>query len=145
MKPLDKLAAMVGKQWMYKTNNVKIISYKQDGEKVYIVTDKDWITVTVDDLPKVIELFLEVEQDEENRRQNNDAKQQIINDNVALQVVENTRSGVEELRKVLMDNIKKIQKDKNYIPQAKAINNNINTMINMVKLEFIVTKELKRK
>ena len=40
------------------------------------------------------------------------------------------------MQNILMESIKKIQIDKEYVGQAKAINNHINTMLNMVKLQM---------
>jgi len=50
------------------------------------------------------------------------------------------------MRKQLMElNTKLMGPDaEKYIKQAKAVNNNINTLINSLKLEFQVAKEMKR-
>lgn len=134
MKAIEQLKAMTGKSWMYKTRMVKILSHQQKGEAVVIVTDKDWIESDTVNLTTLLGEFLAVEQDDDPALEN-----------TSLQVIQNTRSGLSELRTVLMDNIKTLQGNKDFIPQAKAINNNINTMINMVKLEFQIIKEMRGK
>lgn len=134
MKAIEQLKAMTGKSWMYKTRMVKILSHQQKGEAVVIVTDKDWIETDTINLTTMLGEFLAVEQGDDPALEN-----------TSLQVIQNTRSGLSELRSVLMDNIKTLQGNKEFIPQAKAINNNINTMINMVKLEFQITKEMRGK
>lgn len=44
---------------------------------------------------------------------------------------------------ILNDNIEKVQKDKEYIPQAQAINNNINSIVNIAKMRFDFMKQFK--
>lgn len=51
-------------------------------------------------------------------------------------VVSNTSNIVDSLRGILLDNIKKVQENKEYIPQATAINNNVNSIINLSKLQM---------
>lgn len=40
------------------------------------------------------------------------------------------------LRDLMLDDIEKIKSDKSYIPQAKAVNNNVNTIINLARLQM---------
>lgn len=40
-----------------------------------------------------------------------------------------------QLKTILMDNIEKIKTDKEYIPQAQAINDNVKTVIDLAKTE----------
>lgn len=40
------------------------------------------------------------------------------------------------LRDILLDDIEKIRSDRGYINQAKATNNNINTLINLARLQL---------
>ena len=134
MKAIAQLKDMVGKTWLYKTNQVRILSFRHKEESITIVTDKDWVETTVYGLAELLKDFLEVSQEDSPALEN-----------TSLQVIANTRNGLSELRSVLMDNIKTLQGNKEFIPQAKAINNNINTMINMVKLEFQITKEMRSK
>lgn len=44
------------------------------------------------------------------------------------------------LRDMLLDDIAKIREDRTYIGQAKAINNNINTVINLARLQLILNR-----
>jgi len=55
-------------------------------------------------------------------------------------IVSNTSNITENLRNILLDNIDKVQKDKAYIPQATAINNNVNSIINLSKLQMDAIK-----
>jgi hypothetical protein len=44
---------------------------------------------------------------------------------------------------ILKDNITKVQENKDYIPQAQAINNSINTLVNITKLRIGLLKPVK--
>jgi hypothetical protein len=45
-----------------------------------------------------------------------------------------------QLKDILMDNIKKVQEDKEYITQAKEVNNSIKEVVNLAKLDIEYTK-----
>lgn len=51
-------------------------------------------------------------------------------------MISNASTMGQQLQSVLMDNIEKVGKSKDYIPQATAINNSINSLINLKKLEL---------
>jgi len=44
---------------------------------------------------------------------------------------------------ILNDNIEKVQASKDFIPQAQAINNNINTIVNIAKMRLDFMKQFK--
>lgn len=46
------------------------------------------------------------------------------------------------LEKILMDNIQKVQQDKDYIPQAREVNTNIKSLIDLAKTEVEYMKTL---
>lgn len=46
---------------------------------------------------------------------------------------------------ILRDNIKKVQDSPAYIDQAKAINNNVNSVLNIMKMKLTMYKEAKSK
>lgn len=47
-----------------------------------------------------------------------------------------------DLQEILMDNIKKLKSDKEYIPQAQEINANVRSMIDLAKAEIEYMKTL---
>jgi len=55
---------------------------------------------------------------------------------------EESRSSANKLIAILEDNIAKVKMSKDYIPQATAINNNINTIVNIqkMKMKFVTGK-----
>ncbi|GEP94480.1 hypothetical protein [Chitinophaga cymbidii] len=58
-------------------------------------------------------------------------------------IMESQLSVGDQLMQVLNESIEKVRKDKSYIPQAQAINNNVNTMVNIVKLRLGLWKQMK--
>lgn len=109
-------------------------SYSEDKSKVYIDTNERdrHFERPVDTLPallKELEPTTEV------------AKTRSNNSDIAMS---NTMSIAENLRNVLLDNIDKVRADPAYIPQATAINNNVNSIINLSKLQMDAVKLQKR-
>lgn len=63
----------------------------------------------------------------------------------AVAVMEKENTMVDKLTDLLMDNIEKVQSNPEYIKQAQAINNNVNSIINLTKLKLDVMKYSKVK
>ena len=127
MKIEDRLQSMTGKTYMYNTIHHKILTYQIKSDEVTIVTDKKWIVIPLTKINAELEQFLPIEFE----------KEAVIY--VTLFGKENKQS----LKEVVMENIKKLQTDTAYISQAKAVNEQIKTMIAMAKLE-IETIKLKK-
>ncbi len=51
-------------------------------------------------------------------------------------VVNNTNNMVDTLKDLLMDNITKVKNDPGYIAQAKEINKNVNSILNLTRLQM---------
>ena len=64
----------------------------------------------------------------------------------SLDIYKSQQASLATMRSQLMELNNKLMKDESgqYIKQAKALNNNVNTIINSLKLEFQVAKELRR-
>lgn len=106
----------------------QILNYKFSGEEFTVVTDKEWFTKHVSELSLFVMDFMEVESE------------------YSVPVVQahaETSNSLSQIKDILMDNIKKVQDNPSYINQAKSINNNVNTLMNMLKLELQVKKHLK--
>lgn len=127
MKLEERLEKMVNKPFMYNATEYKILSFKVFSEEVTLVTDKGWKTFPITKVNAELEKFLPIEV--ENTMP------------VLLTVFENGNK--KSLRDIILDNIKKIQEDPKYIGQAKALNEQIKTMLAMAKLELESVK-LKR-
>lgn len=67
-------------------------------------------------------------------------------DNKALAaLVESETALADDMIKILQDNITKVQANPGYLGQAQVINNNVNTILNVVKMKMALLKEIKRR
>ena len=135
-KTLDRLDSIKGKTFMYNTNQLLVHAYKVNGMKVQIVTDKGWYEPSYDQIEKFLDDLLPVETPEESGAVA-EKGQLIVNQ------AQVTSSGIRDLKTILMDNIKKVQESKEYIPQAQEINNNVKSIIEVAKAEIEVLKIIK--
>ncbi|MBD2753727.1 hypothetical protein [Spirosoma validum] len=123
----DRLKDMVGKTYLVKAVSHKILSFRIDDDKLLIVSDKKWFpAVEVQHSQKLLEQFLETEPEDE-----------VL---PAAPVQSAILSAVPDLKAILLDNIKKVQEDKGYIPQANTIAKQVNTLLNMVNTEINFNK-----
>lgn len=53
----------------------------------------------------------------------------------------NASSLATELKDILLDNIKRVQANPEYVKQATVINNNVNTLVNLTKLQMAFHKQ----
>ena len=120
MKLADKLFSMKDKTWMYNARLHKLINYKISEEEVQIVTDKEWFAFPITKINSVLEQFLPAEEEQPSQTQI-----AIFNGN-----------GKSSLKDLVLENIELIKNDPNYIPKAKALNEQVKTMIEMAKLEI---------
>ena len=120
MKINDRLLSMKNKTWMYNARLHKILNYKVTDEEVQIVTDKEWLTFPITKINAALEQFLAA-----NEEQTSVTSIAIFQGN-----------GKPALKDLVLENIENIKKDSSYIPKAKALNEQIKTMIEMAKLEI---------
>lgn len=101
----DRLKTMCGKSFLYNTKTTKLLAYNFDNEGQYVtlVTDrKPWITRPSSEITKVLDNFMETEDDDQQRSQ------------VAVVQPATTRH-FGGLADILMDNIRRCQADKSYL------------------------------
>lgn len=127
----SSLKGMVGKLYMHNTDNKRVLRFKIDHDYVRIVTDVDDINIKPADFKLRLQDFLPV--DETPIKQANSL---IIQKTVV-------GSSAFELKEILMDNIKKVQGNKDYIPQAVEINNNVKSIIDLAKAEVEMYKSIR--
>lgn len=120
MKINDRLFSMKNKIWMYNTRLHKILNYKITDDEVQIVTDKEWLTFPITKINAALEQFLPA----------NEEKQSLT----SIAIFQG--NGKPALKDLVLENIENIKKDSSYIPKAKALNEQIKTMIEMAKLEI---------
>lgn len=114
---------MVGGTFLYKRENITIkgVIASDADQLIRIKTDKQDITISPLHLSDFLASLLPVSDDQEE---------------ASTALIVQQSSEIDNLHNILKDSIKKIQQDKEYVGQAKAINNHINTMLNMVKLQM---------
>lgn len=125
MKLEARLESMISKSYMYNATEHRIMAFKIFPDQVMIVTDKAWKNIPLTKINAELENFLPIEPE----KGKNDAI-------VLSSINENQKS----LSKTVMENIEKIKADASYIPQAKAVNDQIKTMIAMAKVEIDLMK-----
>jgi hypothetical protein len=131
MKGTTKLEKLLNKMFIYKQEHIRIKDYypiPEDGI-IRVITDKNPIDIKEGDVSEFVEKCLPV--DEPNTQ--------------VVQIANDSQKTITTLKDILLDNIKKVQNDKEYINQAKTINNSVNTLLNMVSLEMKVKKQMLEK
>ncbi len=122
------LTEMVGKTIMYNAHNYKIYGFMLLDDLVIVATDTKDITFPREEASVYINEFLPVEEEPEKQ---------------ALQIMPDKKQ-VADLKDIVLENIKKVQKDKAFVPQANAVNKSINTLISMANLELAYYKTMKK-
>lgn len=135
---INTLESIKGKTFQYGTGIYYILGYTIDDENERFVLQTN---VTSFERPfEAIEDFLKFWKPATNiisLKTDTNADHQ-----VAL-FVERENCLINDLVTILKDNITKVQTNKDYIPQAQAINNNINTIVNIAKLQLTLHKPVK--
>lgn len=123
MEKLNKLYDMVGGTYLYKRESITIkgVIASEADQLIRIKTDKQDITISPLHLSDFLASLLPMSEDSAE---------------ASTTLIVQQSSEIDNLHNILKDSIKKIQQDKEYVGQAKAINNHINTMLNMVKLQM---------
>ena len=124
MKLEDRLKSMVNKKWLYNTRELRLLSFKISDEEVQLVTDKEWLVIGITKINAKLEEFLPVEEEEEKPDM----------------TIAFFKGGHQSLRDLVQENITKIKEADNYIPKARALNEQIKLMIEMAKLEIMYKK-----
>lgn len=120
MKETTKLERLLNTTVIYKQNHIRIKDYfmKPEDGTVTIITDKNPITIKEAEIADFVSKCLPVAEESQ-----------------ALAIVTESQQTITTLKDILMDNIKKVQEDKEYIGQAKTINNSVSALLNMVSLQ----------
>jgi hypothetical protein len=114
----QRLTAMCGKKYMYNAVVHNVLSFNIENNIVTIVTDRQWIKVPITAVNRKLDEFEKIEE----------PKTSLLP--VQLQ-------NKETLIDILNQNISKIQNNPEYIGQAKEINNQIKTIIDIFKTELL--------
>ncbi len=124
---------MIGQSYKYKGVLHNFLAFRKEGDKIILVTDKKWFEFAdVEDMSFFIaecETVMDVEP-----LPTTDSSGLIIPDSGSDDVMA-------KLKGVLLESIDKLTKDKDYVPQAKAISNSVQTLTNLVKMELQIKRQ----
>lgn len=134
IKTLDNMKC---KNFSYANRIHYFLSYTIDEvkEKIKIVTNLDEFERNFDSVSEFISYWIETNI--------LPATLPFQENNQIAVFMESEKSVMNDLTDILLDNIKKVQDSKEYIPQAQAINNNVNSIINLSKLKLDVVKQIR--
>lgn len=124
----DQLQKMVGNSYRYNGKDLKVIALVKNGVHFELDTDSGRIkiplTSTADDFRKFVPMESASSPEKEKP-------------SMALIVTSpGSGGGIEKIKQTVFETIEKIKAEPSYLPQANAINANINTLINLGKLEL---------
>lgn len=124
---MQQLERMTGKTWLYKNNNIHIVDIDQrtDGNYLVFLPGDQTLEIHPDGINQFINDCLPVEQG------------MSVQDTLQ---VSNEKNVMDDVQKILMDNIRKVQDDAGYINQAKVVNNSIAQVINLTKTKLEILK-----
>jgi hypothetical protein len=136
MSTFEKAKLMVDKRFQYNNKAITVIAVKDiDGVHTKVVTDKEDYTFSVGDLSRFVEkcepLDIITKTDKEESVSVSPPDEQMA-------AFTNLLS---EMGTVLKDDIEKIGENSDYIPQAKARGNNVNSIINLMKVGISMQKK----
>lgn len=127
MKLEERLKKMVNKSWMHNAVIHKLLSFSISESAVILVTDKKWFHIPPVKINSELESFLPVD----------DEKPQEVT------VFQQTNR--DSLKDVLLSNIKNLQNSPTFLSQAREINSQVKTLLQMAKLEIDVIKLREKK
>lgn len=142
MKPFEietALTKMVGQVVNYNRKNQKVLRFELKEKTVRITTDVEDIVLLVEDFHDALPHFLPAED------QTPSIIQQPHADSAAVATSDSTviRSTSGWIIENLKDNIQRVKRDKEYIPQAAEVVNNVREIINLAKAEIELIKAMR--
>lgn len=131
MKASERLKQMVGNVYEYEGRKVTIHDAIVDEKFGILQTDNGDIRLSIDDIDEELSYFVLKKQNE------------LARIPTVIQMVSQSGSMHGQLQDTLLDTIKKIQENKEYIPQAQAINETMKTIIDLEKVKVQTLQLLK--
>ena len=132
LKPIDILERMPGNAFYFHQQEQTVSGYEFKDDRCIIITDKQVHDFKAADMKQYIGQFLPIPKEDitpavpENY-------QPVINSSTCTQ-----------LRDIIMQNIKMVQQDKSYIPQASMVNRDVKQLIELGKAEILMVRTLKQ-
>lgn len=129
-----KLDSLIGETFMYNTRMITFKGYILKNEVAILKTNQGDIELHPDKLQAFLDDLLPVE----------DGSTEIAKINATQVAMQDQQVSLSSIRQKLMASWEKVESDPAYVNQAKSIANHANTIINSMKLEFQVLKEMKK-
>jgi hypothetical protein len=137
-----------GKEYLYQTNRIVVAEISQDGNSAIIKTSKKEFRIPIENAETFLQNnFLPIEP--QNLKE--EVKDVVItNPQTAVDFVPmqeplmQDKDTIAYLKHTLIDSIKKVQEDANYIPQAEAVNKAVGTLIDLAKAQMEFFKNFKK-
>ncbi len=128
-----QLQALLNKALKYGTATLSLTGYEEIDDRVYLHSNlrHNHFDRPADDLYALLKEFEIIDNAAIVRANQTDSLLNLAGD-------------ATQLKDLLLDSIQKIKEDPNYIKQATAINNHVNTFVNITKLQFDFAKEVNK-
>lgn len=126
----DRLRSMKDKTFIYNAQTIKVLSFKFDGEYCTVATSGPWVTRPNGEMIKLLDEFLETDEE---------FLPAVQQQEIELPKVQ-TLATFPELSRILMDNIKKVQEDKEYVDQAQQVSLSVKMIVDLAKTEIEAVK-----
>lgn len=131
MKAIERLRQMIGNVYRYEGGIVTIHDVVEMDPFGILKTDTGDIKIALDDIDVELSYFI-LKKDNE-----------MVRNPTVMQMVSQSGAMYNQLQNTLFDTIKKVQEDKEYIPQASAINETMKSIIDLEKVKVQTLQLLK--
>lgn len=129
---ISKLENLIGKTVSYRDYEYEVIQVEKQGDSVVVKTDnKPIIFHNQAQVNFFVEDVVEVTHAVQVRHEPTAAVAQVIGNEV-----------LDEVKNQLLENIRRLKTDKEYIPQAKAMAQQVNALVQLTHLEISARKAL---
>jgi len=114
----SKLNKAIGKTITIQSKTGRLIRWEAKERTLRLVLDNQDINILSSDVDQAMETFQVVE------------LPSVVNQTSLISTVNH------DLKNILMDSINKVRENKDYIPQAQEVNNNVKSIIDLAKAEI---------
>lgn len=137
MTTIKKVQSLVGKSVMYRSEKHQVIDViERDDAIVEVITDVEDYKFSLAQLAKFVENSKEVSGEVSSYKDS----QMTTQEKPVNKAIATLSELASQMGKVLSEDIEAIGKDASYIPQAKARKDNVETMIELMKVGIQMTK-----
>lgn len=131
MEAIDRLKQMIGNVYRYEGGIVTVHDVEISEPFGILKTDTGDIKISLDDIDGELSFF-SLKKDNE-----------MVRNPIVMGMVSQSGAMYAQLQDTLLDTIKKVQENKEYIPQASAINETMKSIIDLEKVKVQTLQLLK--